>query len=175
MSQCVAPGVYPLCASWTLMIISFLMVENFSSIISLNIFSCTFSPFAPSGAPIMQLLVHLTLFYRCLKLSSLLFLVLFSFSAAVIYTILSFSSLIHSCHIYSIVPSNVFSFQLLYSSTLFGCSLYFLTLSLLSYSMRSFFSQVLESSLLSLLCTFSQVDKLSPLHLIVLFGFYLVP
>ena len=85
-------------------------------------FFCLFSPFAPSGAPMMQLLVHLTLFYRCLKLSSLLYLVLFSFSAAVIYTTLSFSSLIHSCHIYSIVPSNVFSFQLLYSSTLFNCS-----------------------------------------------------
>ena len=113
VSQCVAPEVYPLCASWTLTIISFLMLKNFSAIISLNIFACPFSPFTPSGSPIMQLLVHLTLFYRCLKLSSLLFLVLFSFSAAVIYTILSFSSLIHSCRIYSIVPSNVFSFRLL--------------------------------------------------------------
>ena len=122
VSQCVAFGVYPLCASWTLMFISFLVLENFSAIISLNVFSCLFSPCAPSGAPMMQLLVHLTLFYRCLKLSSLLYLVLFSFSAAVIYTTLSFSSLIHSCHIYSIGPSNVFSFQLSYSSTLFNCS-----------------------------------------------------
>ena len=123
---------------------AFLKLENFTAIISLNIFSFPFSPFAPSGAPITQLLVHLTLFYRCLKLSSLVFLVLFSFSVAVIYTILSFSSLIHFCHIYSIIPSNVFSFQLLYSSTLFGCSLYFLTISLLSYFMHSFFSQVLD-------------------------------
>ena len=47
----ILPGT--LCASWTWLTISFPTLGKFSTIISLNIFSGTFSPSSPSGTPIM--------------------------------------------------------------------------------------------------------------------------
>ena len=84
-----------LCASWTWVTISFPMLGKFSTIISSNIFSDPFFFSSSSGTPIIQMLVHLVLSQRSLRLSSILF-ILFSLfcSLAVIYTILFSSSLI---------------------------------------------------------------------------------
>ena len=62
----ILPGT--LCTSWTLFTISFPMFRKFSAIISSNIFSGSLS-LSSSGAPIMQILVHLMLFQRSLRLS----------------------------------------------------------------------------------------------------------
>ena len=47
----ILPGT--LCASWTWLTISFPRLWKFSNIISLSIFSGPFSPYSPSGTPIM--------------------------------------------------------------------------------------------------------------------------
>ena len=100
-----------LCASWTLVAISFPMLGKFSTIICSNIFSDPFFFSSSSGTPIIQMLVRLVLSKRSLRLSSILFILfcLFYFSA-VIYTILSSSSLIHSSAsvILLLIPSRVF-------------------------------------------------------------------
>ena len=89
------PGT--LCAFWTWLTISFPMFRRFSAIISKKCFLSLFSLSSPSGTPIMQMLVHLMLSQRSLRLSSFLF-ILFSIfcSTAVISTILSSRSFIHS-------------------------------------------------------------------------------
>ena len=83
-----------LCTSWTWVTISFPMLGKFSTIISSNIFSDSFFFSSCSRAPIIQMLVHLMLSQRSLRLSSILF-ILFSLfcSSAVISIILSSSSL----------------------------------------------------------------------------------
>ena len=50
-----------LCASWTWLTISFSMLEKFSTIISLKIFSYSFFFSSSSGSPIIPMLVHLIL------------------------------------------------------------------------------------------------------------------
>ena len=68
-----------LCASWTWLTIFFPMLGKFSTIISSNIFSVPFFFSSFSGTPIIQMLVHLMLSQRSLRLSSiLLFLFLYS-------------------------------------------------------------------------------------------------
>ena len=62
-----------LCSSWTWVAISFPMLGKFSSIISSDIFYGPFSLSSPSGTPIMQMMLHLMLSQRCLRLSSFLF------------------------------------------------------------------------------------------------------
>ena len=100
-----------LCASWIWLIISFSMLGKFSTIISSKIFSYPFFFSSSSGTPIIQMLVHLTLPQRSLKLSSVLFILFTLFcSSEVISTILSSSSLIHSSasDILLLIPSRVF-------------------------------------------------------------------
>ena len=115
-----------LCASWTWVTISFPMLGKFLAIISSNIFSHPFFFSSFSWTPIIQMLVHLVLSQRSLRLSSILF-ILFSliFSSAVISTILSSCSHIRSSAsvILLLIPLVCFSFQLLYCSSLFACSL----------------------------------------------------
>ena len=87
----ILPGTF--CASWIELTTSFPMFGKFSSIFSLNIFSGPFSLSSPSGTPIIQMLVHLMLSQRSLRLSFLFILFFFFFPAlcyvAVISTILA--------------------------------------------------------------------------------------
>uniref|UniRef100_A0A8C6BAV5 Uncharacterized protein n=1 Tax=Monodon monoceros TaxID=40151 RepID=A0A8C6BAV5_MONMO len=179
------PGT--LCASWTWVTISSPMLGKFLTIISSNIFSGPFSLSSPSGTPIMRMLC-LMLSQESLRLSSFLF-ILFSLfcSAAVNSTILSSRSLIHSSAsvILLLIPSSVFSFQLLFCSPV---CLFF------NSSRCLFFNS--SSSLLNISCIFSLFASilfpkswiifttiilifldscLSPLHLVVFRGFYFVP
>ena len=85
-----------LCTSWTWLTISFTMLGKFSTIISSKISSYPFF-FSSSGTPIIQILVHLILSQRSLRLSSVLFILFTLFcSSEIISTILSSSSLIRS-------------------------------------------------------------------------------
>ena len=83
-------------ASWTCVTISFPMLGKFSPIMSSDIFSVSFSFSSSSGTCITQMLLHLMLSQRWLRLSLFLF-ILFSLfcSEAEISTILS--SRLHIC------------------------------------------------------------------------------
>ena len=83
--------------SWTWVVISFPILGKFSTIISSSIFSWSFFLSSSSGIPMIQMLGHLTLSWRSLRLSSFL-LIRFSFflSDSFISTILSSTSLILS-------------------------------------------------------------------------------
>ena len=70
-------------ASWTWVVI-FPILEMFWTIISSSIFSYSFLLSSTSGTPRIQMLGHLTLFQRSLRLSSLLF-ILFFFQLCFIY------------------------------------------------------------------------------------------
>lgn len=73
--------------------ISFSMLGKFLTIISSSVYLGPFS--FPPGTPIMQVLVHLMLSHRSLDLSSFLLILLSTFcSTAVIFTILSYRSLV---------------------------------------------------------------------------------
>jgi len=119
-----------LCVSWTWLTISFSMLEKFSTIISSKIFSYPFFFSACSGTPIIQMLAHLILLQRCLRLSSVLFILFTLFcSSEVISTVLSSNSLIHSSasDTLLLIPSrvflisaNVFLFLYVYSLILLG-------------------------------------------------------
>ena len=63
--------------SWTWVAISFLILGKFLTIISSNIFSCTFFLCSSSETLMIQILGHLTLSQRSLRLSSFVF-ILFS-------------------------------------------------------------------------------------------------
>ena len=96
--------------SWTWVIISFPILGQFSTIISLSVFSWSFFLSSSSGTPMIQMLGHLTLSQRSLRLSSFL-LISFSFflSVSLISTILSSTLLILSyASIILLVPSSVF-------------------------------------------------------------------
>jgi len=86
-----------LCASWAWLTISFSVLGKFSTITSSKIFSYSFFFSSSSGTPIIQMLVHLILSLRSLRLSSVLF-ILFYFILFFrsYFHHLSFSSLIHS-------------------------------------------------------------------------------
>ena len=66
-----------LCVSWTWVAISFSILGKFSTLISSSIFSWPFFLSSSSGIPMLQMLEHLTLSQRSLRLSSCL-LILFS-------------------------------------------------------------------------------------------------
>ena len=126
--------------SWTWVIISFPILGKFSTIVSSSIFSWPFFLSSSSGTPMIQILGHLTLSQRSLRLSSFL-LILFSFflSASFISTILSSTSLILSSAsiILLLVPSRVF-FYLVY------CIIHYILTFLIS-----------SRSLLNISCIFS--------------------
>ena len=97
-----------LCISWTWLTISFPILGKFSTIISSKIF---WFSFAFSGTPIIQMLVHLILSQRSLRLSSILFILFSLFCClAIISTIVSSSSRICSSTsvILLLIPSRVF-------------------------------------------------------------------
>ena len=113
----ILPGT--LCTSWTWLTISFPMLGIFSVIISLNILLGHFSLPFPSGNPIMQMLVCLTLSQMSLRLYSFsFFFILFSIFCftTVIYIILSSRSLI--CSSASVILLLVLS-RVLFISCLF--------------------------------------------------------
>ena len=64
--------------SWTWVIISFPILGKFSTIISSTIFSWPFFLSSSSGIPIIQMLGHLTLSQRSLRLSSFFKILFFS-------------------------------------------------------------------------------------------------
>ena len=76
MSWGVPPWVYP---AWTWLTVSFPMLGKFSAIISSNIFLDPLS-LASSRTPTVQMLVHLILFQRSLRLSSSFFQSFFLYS-----------------------------------------------------------------------------------------------
>ena len=119
------------CSSWTWMSVSLPRLGKFSAIMSSNMFSAP--PFLSflSETPIMQVLVCLILSQRSLKLSSFLF-IFFLLSVQHQWFLLLclpahwLASLY--CLFYFWFLLVHFSLQLLYYSSLFGCSLYFPTL-----------------------------------------------
>ena len=118
-----------LCAPLDLMSVSFPRLGKFSVIISSDMFSAPFSVSSHCGFPVM--LVRLILSQGSLRLSSVLFILFTLFcSSAVISTILSSSSLIHSSasDILLLIPSKVFliSVIMLFSVCLFFNSSRFL-------------------------------------------------
>ena len=104
MFWCIPPWVYPawdcLCFSWTWLTVSFPMFRHFSAIISSNIFLGPFSLSAPSQTPIMQMLMHLMLSQRSLRLFLfILFSILFcssDFHHSILQVIYPFFCLIYS-------------------------------------------------------------------------------
>ena len=98
------------------------MFGKFSAVISSNVFSSPFS-LSPSGTPIMQVLVHLMLSQRSLRLSSLLFSLFF-------FPIFCGSDFHHSVLqlIYLFCLLFCYWFLLVYYSPLFVCSLVLLGL-----------------------------------------------
>ena len=82
--------------SWTWVIISFPVLEKFSTIISSSIFSWSFFLSSSSGTPVIRMLGHLTLSQRSLRLSSCQFFFLFS-------SLLHFSTILLP-HLFSLLP-----------------------------------------------------------------------
>ena len=171
-----------LCASWTWVTISFPILGKFSTIISSNVFSKVLFFSSLSGTPIIQMLVHLLLSHGSLRLSSILF-ILFSLfcSLAVISTILSSNSLIHSSAsvILLFIPSSVFFISVI---------VLFITVCLFFSSSRSLLNIsciiLIHASILFLRfwiiftiinLDFFQVGCLFPLQLFGCAGFYLAP
>ena len=116
MSWCVSLGVI---LPGTLHFLDFIhyfipMLQNFSAIISSNMFLGPFSLSSPSGTPIMRMLVCLMLSQKSLRPPSFIFIFSFFFSifyyVAVISTILASRSLICSSAsvILLLIPSSVF-------------------------------------------------------------------
>ena len=70
-----------LCTSWTQLTISFPMLGKFSTIISSNIFSDHIFFSSSSGTPIIRMLVHLMFSQWSLRLSLILFIFFFLYSA----------------------------------------------------------------------------------------------
>ena len=154
-----------LCTSWTQLIISFSMLEKFSTVISSKIFF-----FSSPGTPIIQILVHFILSQRSWRLSSVLFILFALFcSSEVISTILSSNSLIRSVSdILLFIPFRVF---------LISVIVLFVSVCLLFNSYRSLLIDScifcilflrFWSSLLSLFWTLFQVVCLFPLHFVFL-------
>ena len=63
--------------SWTWVTVSFPILERFSSIISSSIFLWPFFMSSSSGTPMIQMLGHITLFQRSLRLSLFLLILFF--------------------------------------------------------------------------------------------------
>ena len=164
-----------LCASWTWLTISSPILGKSSAITSSNIFSGPFSLSSSSVTPIMRMLVHLMFYLRgflgCLHPFYSNFCIL---SWAVISTILFSRSLVHSSA--SVILPLIISSVLFISVCLFFSS----SRSLVNISwifskfVSKFFPEILNlhyhySEFFFLECC------LSPPHLVVFLGFYLVP
>ena len=154
--------------------ISFPVLGKFLTVTSSNTFSGPFSFSSFLGIPIMQMLVHLMLFQRSLRLFSFLFFAYSLFcSMAMISITLSFSLFILLqlfCYWFFLMYS---SFQLLYCSLV---SLFFnpfgftLNISLnFSICVSVLFPKILDH-LYYHYSTFFQRGCLSPFHLVVLMG-----
>ena len=143
----------PLGLDWIL----FSMLGKFSTIISSKIFSYPVFSSSSFGTPIIQMLAHIILNQRSLRLSSVLF-ILFSLfcSSAIISTILSSSSLIcfSASGFLLLITSRVFFFFFLISGIVLFVSvclfLTFLGLFKFILSFSSFYFQGFWSSFLSL-------------------------
>ena len=101
--------------SWTWVIISFLILGKFSTIISSSIFSSSFFLFSSSGTPMIRMLGHLAFSQRPLRLDSFL-LIHFPFPLCYIYfyhSILYLTNLIFCLH-YSTICSLQSVFDLIY-------------------------------------------------------------
>ena len=115
--------------SWTWMAISFPILGKFSTIISSSIFSWPF--FLSSSSNLMiQMLGHLTLSQRSLRLSSFQFFFLFS---SLLHLFPPFYLLPHLCYLlpqlfYCWLPPECFLSQLLHYSLLIDSLLFFLVL-----------------------------------------------
>ena len=135
------------------MTISFPMLGKFSPIISSDIFSGSFSFSSSSGTRITQMLLHLMLSQRSLRLSLFLFIIFSIFcSVAEISTILSSRS--HICSTGYSVILVYFSFWFLSHSSLLGLQFVKVLIKLfvcsLDLCLHSFSRILLRSSLLSL-------------------------
>ena len=150
----VPPWVYPAWDSlWFLDLVDYFLShvwEFFNSYLFKYFLRSFLSLSSPSGAPIMQMLVHLMLSQRSLRLSSFLF-ILFSifYSVPVISTILSSRSFIHSDSVILLLVFSIFA--------------------------SIFFSRDPESSSLSLFWILFLEGCQYLLHLAVCLGFHLVP
>ena len=102
--------------SWTWVTISFPILGKFSTIISSSIFSWSFFLSSSSGTPMTQMLGHLTLSQRSLKLSSFLLILFFFFPLCFIYLYHFIFYLTNPifCFSYSIVGSLQRVFDLIY-------------------------------------------------------------
>ena len=136
------------------MSVSYNRLGRFSDMPSIT-FSAPFSLFS-SGSSIMQILVCLMLLQKSLELFSFSLFSYF-FSSVSWFPLLSSRSISRYHSIYCWFLLACFSFHLLYSSSLIICSKILLKIS--DYSLHTFFSWVLQSSLWSLN---SWVDCRSP-------------
>ena len=158
-----------LCAFWTSLTISFSMLGTFSTIISSKIFSYLFF-FSSSGTPIVQMLAHLILSQRSLRLSSVLFIPLFYSALQKLF--LSFYLPAH----WFILLLQIFCYWFLLFSVIvlfvYVCLFFNSSRSLLidSYIFSILFSRF-QSSLLSLFWILFQVVCLFPFHLFGLLCF----
>ena len=117
MSWGVSPWVYPvwtLWVSWTWVAISFPILGKFSTIISSSIFSWPFFLSSSFGTPMIQMLGHLTLSQRSLRLSSFLLFRFLFFPLCLIYFNQSIFYLTYP--IFCLHYSTVGSFQSVFAS-----------------------------------------------------------
>ena len=198
MSWGVSPRVYPVWDSLGFLDLDCCFLPHFREVFNyylLGIFSWPFFLPSSSGTPMIQMLGHLTLSQRSLRLSSFL-LILYSFflSASFISTVLSSTALILSLPqlFYCWFPPECFWSQLLDYSLLIDSFVFLLGPSRLNFScifsilvskdyqvisnsklsVTPFFFQNFESFLLSLFWILFQLDSLSPPLLFGLVGFY---
>ena len=114
--------------SWTWVIISFLILGKFSTIISPSIFSCPFFLSSSSGTSMIQMLGHLTLSQRSLTLFSFLLIFFFFFPLCFIYFYHSTFYLTNPifCLRYSTAGSLQSVFYLIYCSINYILTLFYL-------------------------------------------------
>ena len=110
--------------SWTWVVISFPILGKFSTIISSSIFSWAFFLSSSSGTPMIQMLGHLTLSQRSLRLSSFI-LTFFFFPLCFIYFHHCIFHLTYPifCLSYSTIDSIQSAFDLTYSLFIIDYSL----------------------------------------------------
>lgn len=156
-------------ASRTWMSVSFLRLGKSSAIISSNNYSGPFSLSSPFGTPIMQMLFHLIMSQRSLKISPFLsfffhFATHFHFHSAWVFLIALSSSLLIHASISSILLLNPLVYFSVPLQLLFGTCLCFLSLHWSSCGVHLFFFWDKWASLWPWLWTPYQVDCLLPLH-----------
>ena len=100
--------------SWTWVAISFPILGMFSTVVSSSILSCPFFLSSSSGTPMIQMLGHLTLSQRSLRLSSFLLILFFLFPLCFIYFHHSIFHLTYPIFSYSTVGSLQSAFDLSY-------------------------------------------------------------